>query len=153
MSGEPTAKISFRVPDHEGGANVETLWATPIGNDHYKLDNSPFYAYGVSWQDTVWAPFDAREGMATFQSVVTRSGHRTIRIIVDPPVSYVNASELLLQRLVALGCSYEGATGGYISVDIPPSVDLQDVHAYLIDVDAQWEQADPPYESRFPREA
>jgi hypothetical protein len=84
---------------------------------------------------------------------VTRSGHRTIRIIVDPPVSHGNASELLLQRLVALGCSYEGATGGYISVDIPPSVDLQDVHAYLIDVDAQWEQADPPCESRFPREA
>lgn len=79
MSGEPTAKVVFRVPDHEGGASVETLWAAPIGNDYYKLDNSPFYAYGVSWQDTVWAPFDAREGMATFQSVVTRSGHRTIR--------------------------------------------------------------------------
>ena len=87
-----------------------------------------------------------------FQSVVTRSGNRTLRVIVDPPVSDGNASELVLQRLVALGCSYEGATRGYISVNIPPSVALQDVHVYLIDVDAPWEQADSPYESLLPSE-
>jgi hypothetical protein len=54
MSSEPTAKVLFRVPDEEGGATVETLWATPVGDDQYKLDNSPFYAYGASWEDTVF---------------------------------------------------------------------------------------------------
>lgn len=153
MSSDPTAKVLFRVPDQEGGANVETLWATPLGDDKYKLDNSPFYAYGVSWEDTVFAPFDAQEGMATFQSIVARSGNRTIRVIVDPPVSDGNASDLMLQSLVTLGCSFEGANRSYISVNIPPAVELKQVHSYLIEVEAHWEQAEPTYDSLFPSQA
>ena len=42
MSNDPTAKVLFRVPDDEGGATVETLWAVPLGGDRYTLDNSPF---------------------------------------------------------------------------------------------------------------
>ncbi|OOW87423.1 hypothetical protein Xvtw_06640 [Xanthomonas campestris pv. vitiswoodrowii] len=153
MSSESTAKVLFRVPDDDGSASVETLWAIPLGGDLYKLDNSPFYAYGVSWQDTVLAPIDPREQMPTFQSVVERSGNRTIRVIFEPPVSPGNASDELLQDLAALGCSYEGANPRYISVNIPPDVELQDVRSYLIARDAQWEHADPTYESLFPDEA
>ena len=35
---------------------METIWAIPIGEDRYVLDNSPFCAYSVSWKDTVHAP-------------------------------------------------------------------------------------------------
>jgi hypothetical protein len=153
MSNDPAAKVLFRVPDDEGGATAETLWAVPLGDDRYKLDNSPFYAYGVSWQDTVFAPIDAQEGLPTFQFVVAKSGNRTIRVIFDPPVSPGNASDQVLQGLVALGCSYEGANPGYISVNIPPDVELQQVRSYLVQQDAQWEHADPTYESLSPDEA
>jgi hypothetical protein len=153
MNNDPTAKVLFRVPDDEGGATVETLWAMPLGDDRYKLDNTPFYAYGVSWQDTVFAPTDAQEGLPTFQSVVAKSGNRTVRVIFDPPVSPSNSSDQVLQGLVALGCSYEGVNPKYISVNIPPTVDLQQVRSYLIERDAQWEHADPTYESLFPDEA
>jgi len=44
----PKAKVLFRVPNDDGTAEVEALWATHLGGDNYKLDNSPFYAYGVS---------------------------------------------------------------------------------------------------------
>lgn len=150
MSNEPTAKVLFRVPDGEGDAIVETLWATPLGSDHYKLDNSPFYAYGVSWEDTVFAPYDAQEGFPTYHSVVAKSGNRTIRTIADPPVSPGNAADQLLQTLVALGCSYEGADSRCISVNIPAGVELQQVTLYLIEQDVQWEYADPTYQSLFP---
>lgn len=153
MSSEPTAKVLFRVPGDDGVASIETLWAIPLGHDLYKLDNSPFYAYGVSWQDTVLAPIDPQEQVPTFQSVVERSGNRTIRVIFDPPVSAGNTSDQLLQGLVSLGCGYEGANPKYISVNIPPEVGLQDVRSYLIARDAQWEHADPTYESLFPDEA
>ena len=153
MSNDPAAKVLFRVPDDEGNATVETLWAIPLGDDRYKLDNSPFYAYGVSWQDTVFAPVDAQEGLPTFQSIVAKSGNRTVRVIFDPPVSPGNASEQVLQGLIALGCSYEGANPKYISVNIPPGVELQVVRAYLVQHHAQWEYADPTYESLFPAEA
>lgn len=150
MSNSPTAKILFRVPDDDGGATVETLWATPVGDDQYKLDNSPFYAYGVSWEDIVLAPFDVQEGMPAFQSVVSKSGNRTVRVIFDPPVSAGNSSDQVLQGLVVLGCSYEGANPKYISVNIPSEVALQAVRSYLVEHEAQWEHADPTYESLFP---
>jgi len=153
MSEQPSSKVLFRVPDEDGGATVETLWAYSLGNDTYRLDNSPFYAYGVSWHDVVLAPFSAEENMATFQSVVEKSGNRTIRVLFDPPVAPGNASDLVLQGLVALGCSYEGARPKYISVNVPPTVDLKRIRSYLIGNDAQWEHADPTYEALFPDEA
>ena len=153
MSNDPLAKVLFRVPDEDGGASVETLWATPLGDDRYKLDNSPFYAYGVSWEDTVFAPIDSQDGLPAFHSIVKKSGNRTVRVIFDPPVSSGNASDHVLQGLVALGCSYEGANPGYISVNVPSDVELLQVRSYLVDRDAQWEHADPTYESLFPGEA
>ena len=80
---EPNAKVLFRVPNEDGGADVETLWAYDLGSDNYKLDNLPYYAYGVSCDDVVLAPFDEDEEFPTFQKVVSKSGNRTIRIIFD----------------------------------------------------------------------
>ena len=99
---QPAAKVLFRVPNTEGGCDVETLWAYDLGNDHYCLDNSPFYAYSVSWQDIVYAPHDEDEGFATFQRVVTKSGNRTVRIIFSPRVEEGNESDLVVQGLVAI---------------------------------------------------
>ena len=147
---KPNAKVLFRVPDEEGGADVETLWATHLGSDNYRLDNSPFYAYGVSWNDVVSAPFDTEEGFPTFERVVSKSGNRTIRVIFETPIETGNESEQLLQGLIALGCDYEGANRKYISVNIPPGVDLDVVRTYLIEHNATWEHADPTYATLFP---
>ena len=133
-------------------ATVETLCAIPLGNDRYKLDSSPFYAYGVSWEDIIYAPHDKQEGLPMFQSVVEKSGKRTVRIFFEAPVESGNSSDQVLQGLVALGCSYEGANRRYIAVNIPPGVELQQVRSYLIERDAQWEHADPTYESLSPIE-
>ena len=53
---------------------VETLWATPVGRDRYKLDNSPFYAYGVSWQDVIEARPEREGDIPTLVRVVRKSG-------------------------------------------------------------------------------
>jgi hypothetical protein len=151
-SSAPNAKVLFRVPEDDGSAQAETLWATSLGNDQYKLDNSPFYAYSVSWEDIVYAPHDESEGHATFQKVVTKSGNRTVRIIFDPPVEDGNPSDLLLQGLVALGCSYEGASRHFMSINIPSNVRLDEVREYLIDKNATWEHADPRYDELYPDE-
>lgn len=132
---------------------LKTLWATKVGEDRYQIDNSPFYAYGVSWQDIVSAPFDQNEDFPTFQKIVSKSGHRTVRVIFDPPVEDGNASDQLLQGLVSRGCTYEGANRGYMSIDVPPSVELQTIRQYLIDNDATWEHADPTYDELFPENA
>src|SRR5712691_885051 len=135
---QPTVKVLFRVPNEDGSAEVETLWAFDLGNDQYKLDNSPFYAYSVSWQDIVYAPFDKDEERPTFQRVVSKSGNRTIRIVFDSAVEKGNESDRVLQGLVALGCSYEGANKKYISLNIPLEVELEAVRKYLIERNATW---------------
>lgn len=152
-SFRPNAKVLFRVIDEKGGADVETLWATHLGADDYKLDNSPFYAYGVSWEDVVSAPFDPEEGFPTFERVVSKSGNRTVRVIFETPIETGNESDRVLQGLVTLGCSYEGANRKYISVNVPPGVELNVVRTYLIEQKATWEHADPTYAALFPEDA
>lgn len=141
----PTAKVLFRVPNEDGGADVETLWAIDLGNNEYQLDNLPFYAYSVSWQDVVFAPYDATEGLATFQHVVRKSGNRTVRIILDEPPEPGTQAHQVLKGLEALGCGYEGAYRSYIAINIPADADLEQVCAHLTAQGVQWEHADPSY--------
>ena len=147
---QPDAKVLFRVPNEDGGADVETLWATSLGSDHYRLDNSPFYAFGVSWLDVVAAPFDPDAGFPTFQRVVSKSGYRTVRVAFSTRIEAGNETDRLLRGLVALGCGYEGANGKYFSVNVPPGVELDLVRTYLIEHSATWEHADPTYAALFP---
>ena len=142
----PTAKVLFRVPYEDGSVEIETLWAHDLGGDRYRLDNSPFYAYGVSWQDIVHAPFDPQEGFPTFQSVLEKSGNRTIRIVFDDSSVEIGESKSVLDGVSALGCDYEGATKTYLSINIPPAVDLDVVVDFLMRESATWEHADPTYE-------
>lgn len=146
----PNAKVLFEVPNGDGTSEIETLWATHLGDDEYELDNSPFYAYGVSWKDVVIAPYNEEQQRPTFQSVLRKSGNRTVRLIFETPVESGNESDNLLQGLISLGCDYEGATKKYICVNIPPNVSLEQVRAYLINNDATWEHADPTYETLLP---
>src|SRR6185503_16983643 len=117
----PTAKVLFRIVESDGSDSIETLWAYDLGENRYKLDNSPFYAYGVSWGDTVLAPHDDTQGHATFHSVLVKSGYRTVRVMFDPPVRRGNESDITLKGLVKLGSEYERANAQYIVVSIPPS--------------------------------
>lgn len=143
----PNAKVLFRVPNDDGDAFIETLWATPLGSNSYKIDNSPFFTYGISWGDVVYAPYNSDEGFPTFQSVIAKSGNCTVRVMFDLPIQAGNESDKLLQGLVRLGCSFECANNVYVSVNIPPAIDLVEVRNYLIQRDAQWEHADPTYET------
>ena len=148
----PTAKVLFRVPGEGGSADVETLWAHDLGADQYRIDNCPFFAYGVSWNDVVYAPYNPDEQFPTFQKVLSKSGNRTIRLILDPPASANNESEKTLNNIVSLGCSYEAANGSYIALNIPPSIKLTDVIDSLRESGVKWEHADPTYDELHPNE-
>lgn len=149
-TAQPDAKVLFRVLGDDDSSDVETLWASAMGDDHYRIDNSPFFAYSVSWQDVVYAPFDDAEGFPTFRRVVTKSGNRTVRVVFEEGVQPGNRSDRVLQGLVALGCSYEGANSKFFSINVPPGVDLDAVRQYLIEEHATFEHADPTYAELFP---
>ncbi|MBI2479256.1 MAG: DUF4265 domain-containing protein [Planctomycetia bacterium] len=151
MSNAPHVKLEMRVgSDNE--VHVETPWAIPVTTNQYKLDNCPFYAYRVSWGDIVEALPQEDGGFPLFVRVVQKSGHRTVRVILDRPSDKSEDSQRVLDTLNKMGCTYERANPTYIVVDIPPEVELQAVAEYLTNTGHNWEYADPKYEDLFPDE-
>jgi len=146
---DPSSRVLFVVPDGEGGTDVESVWATDLGRDRYELANCPLFAYAVSLEDVVLAPFDAARGFPTFDRVLIKSGNRTVRIAFETPVAEGNESERVLNRLVELGCGYECANSSYVAVNVPSDTDLMAVRAYLDSTGVVWEHADPTNEELF----
>ena len=134
--------VKVRLTD---GGMAETLWAVRVGGDRFRLDNSPWFAYGVSVGDVV----EAREyapDMFDFVRVVEPSGTRTVRLNLAPDADAASpAGKRVLDGLLALGCAYEGANTRFIAVTIPPAVDLAAIQRYLTSNAIAWESANPPY--------
>ena len=128
---------------------VETLWASRVGPDLYRLDNSPFWAYGVSWCDVVEAHPDP-DGMLRMSRVVEKSGHRTVRVMFERGADQAPEARAVLDGVTALGATYEGMSPRYLAIDIPPAVDLMTVAQFLTDHAVQWEHADPRYAELYP---
>jgi hypothetical protein len=150
----PTSKVLFRiVGKDEDDVNVETLWAFDLGQDRYRLDNTPFYAYSVSVGDVVLAPMDANEQRPTFVSVLEKSGNRTVRVIFEQAAELGNETDEHLRALVTMGCDYEGANRRYVAINIPPGVHLDVVRDYLVSNELNWEHADPSFSELYPEEA
>lgn len=142
MKNAPLTKVAFT--DDQG--DVETLWAFDLGNGRYKLDSTPWYQYGVSYQDIVAA--SPKDGQLHFERVVLKSGFRTLRLRSDSPVP-----QSLLDSMVSLGCKYEGANPTFIGIDVPAHVDIALVTDILVASGLEWEYGDPTYEQIYGSEA
>ena len=134
---EPQKMVKVGIRDESG--QVETLWATPLGKNTYRLENSPFFAYGISWNDIVRAELDS-EGFPFFIKVIEKSGYKTIRVITEKDSKELS---VLLSDINKLGCNYEGAFSKLIVIDIPPEVELRIVSDFMSRTNFEWEFADP----------
>lgn len=125
-------KINFPLPpeDQAQGVEAENLWAEPLGGDRFRIDNIPFYAYGISHEDVVVA--SQVEGRLRFQEVSARSGHSTYRVLVKDTAGYEGADfQKLWARLRELGCTYEVAKRRWITIDVPSDSDVFTVYRIL----------------------
>ena len=146
----PNAKVQFLVEQEDGTKDVETPWATSLGDDLFRIENSLFFAYGVSWLDIVSAPYHSEHAGPVFEKVVEKSGHSTIRAILEPAAEEGNASQKVLDDLVCLGASYEGFSSSYIAIDVPAEIELALVCNFLTESGVEWEYADPTYNEVHP---
>lgn len=115
---------------------METLWAEPVGDDRYRLQNVPFYAYGISFDDVVKAT--AIGGQLIVQDVVERGGHSTYRIFLSRAVK---PDDERFQRrwrsLEGIGVTYEQANGRLLAIDIPAQTDIYrsyDLHGHSLTI-------------------
>lgn len=116
--------------DRSQGVEAENLWAMKLGRDKFKLDNIPFYVYGVSSGDIVTA--EMADGRLVFRRVVERGGHSTYRLLVKDEAGFESEHfKRLRVQLEKLGCSYEVAKRRWIAVDVPPDTDVFAVYKLL----------------------
>src|SRR5262245_5377260 len=87
-NGSQLVKINFPLPaeDQAQGVEAENLWAEPLGGNRFRIDNVPFYVYGISSEDVVVA--NELEGRLRFQEVASRGGHSTYRVLVKDQSGY-----------------------------------------------------------------
>ncbi len=107
--------------------DYERLWARPLGNSLFELDNIPFFVRGISVGDVVAA--HPREGEVVFSKLVRASGSSTLRIIIFEE-SHVEEVRRQLQKL---GCTTELNVSKMLGVDVPAQVDLQAVRTWLME--------------------
>ena len=125
----------------------ETLWATPLGSNLYRLENSPFFAYGVSWLDIVEALKSDISNTLEFVQCLRKSGNRTMRVIFEASRLTEAPAQEILRNLEAMGCSYEGMQPRLVSLNVPREVDLDVVAEFLTSQSGiEWEYADPTYD-------
>lgn len=134
-----------REPGGEGPED-EWLWAEPLGSERFRLESTPFFAYGLSHGDVVRA---SEEGQTVrFDEVERKSGHRTLRLALDLDHD-LDRPEVrrFLDDLLACGCTYESMPPKIVALDVPPEVDVGEVVSRLQtqrhDGLLVWEWADP----------
>lgn len=109
------------------GSASETLWAEPTADRTRRINNLPFLAFGISFNDIVQTEPSA-EGIEEFTSVMQQGGHSTYRLIVHG----TELPEDRLKQLADIGCLYEVGTIGrvlLVSVSVPPDTDIKSAYS------------------------
>ncbi|MEW7292836.1 DUF4265 domain-containing protein [Aquimarina sp. 2304DJ70-9] len=125
MKEEGLEKIHIDLPNH-WAIGGESFWATPLGNDLFRLENVPFYAYGLNFHDVVRATPDSNEHKPEIREVFESSGHRTFRVYFEKTINREKQEEIL-DAMKDLTISYERANEIYFSLDIQPEGNYQAV--------------------------
>ena len=149
MTDENSRKMVLRYVQGED-AYVETPWVIDLGEGRYRMDNCPFYFYGIAAGDIVGGEYSEKEQQLVFTRVLQKSGNKLVRVIFENPANTEGPEKDLLDTLVKMGCSYESAGPTYFCIDIPVEVELFDVCQYLTDNKVQWEHAAPAYSELYP---
>jgi hypothetical protein len=138
--------VSLEREPGDAGPEDEWIWAEPLGAGRFRVESSPFFAYGLSHGDVVRAEGPA--DLPRVADVERKSGHRTMRIALDadwdPDRPEVRR---FLAGLDELGCAIETLPPKLVAVDVPPETDVAEVVRRLQGALEQWmliwEWADP----------
>jgi hypothetical protein len=126
------AKVHFELaPDEDDWPPFasESVWATRVADDRYRLDNVPFFVDGVALGDVVGTVH--RGGAEWYVGVVTPSGNSTLRVVCFD----ADRGEAVAAWLRARGWTWEYALGGdYLVANVPAGADLGECLAMLASV-------------------
>jgi hypothetical protein len=129
-SGEPAlVKIQIEL----GGSapfRFESFWAEPLGDDRYRLRNTPFVAKDLNFHDVVQATRRGPDELPAINHVVERSGHKTLRIFFAD-ASLPSTIDEVLRHLNEMSANHEKGKDRFYAVDVRPEADYPSVCDYL----------------------
>jgi hypothetical protein len=123
-------KVHVDLPNHWWHKG-ESLWARPLGDDAYEIDNIPFCAYALNCGDVVLATPDAPDLKPEVRSVLRRSGNQTMRMSFCDQLSK-EEQQPVIAALESMGTEVERVTAQFVCISVPPTTDLQAVRGYLV---------------------
>ncbi|MEQ8823086.1 MAG: DUF4265 domain-containing protein [Filomicrobium sp.] len=115
------------------GSSVETIWANHIDGSLYRVENSPYFAFGLSYRDVIEAEKIDEGQILQFAGVRQHSGASTYRLLINLPFDD-NHLVKLWDQLQILGCAYEESLVLELpmwAVDVPPETDVRRVYSVL----------------------
>jgi hypothetical protein len=133
MSEDNLIKIHLDLPRNEevGG---ESFWAENLGNDLYRMRNTPFHAYGINFYDIVYAIAQSEDLKPSILKVHELGGHKTLRVFFLDKAT----AEERIERLAGLNQYkgyHENADGTLFAIDVEPDGD----YGKVCDVLYKWE--------------
>ena len=130
MATDHREKILFPLTsDADGypGVDWESMWAEPLGNGLFKLDNIPLYVRGISCEDVVKAR-KTKAGEWIFTRLKSPSAHSTLRVLAARVRDVVS----IRRKLMRLGAECEGSNMRKLfAVHVPAEASLSKVRDYL----------------------
>lgn len=136
-------KVRFRLDaDAEGWPPVgsEGMWAEAVGDDSYRIANTPWFVRNLAMGDVVRA-LAGSDGVLWATDRLEQSGHCTIRVIPAASGPLSGDLQAVLDALVPFGVRGEGATQyGMVALDIPPNAEVKRIRALLVSgqSDGRW---------------
>jgi hypothetical protein len=119
------------LPYDESGyppVGYERLWATPLSNGNFRIENIPFYVMGISSGDEV-SSIEVN-GEFIFSNLVKKSGNSTFRLFLNNAETCESVREILRQK----GCTSEfNQHVGVVAVEVPESVEIYPFLEYIVD--------------------
>jgi len=143
-SDDEFVKVRFGIQQDENSwppVTSEGLWAVPLGDGRYRIDNTPWFVRQLATGDIVIAQADdGGELWATERAAW--SGHLTLRVIPPSKGPLGGDRQAVLDAFEALGVTGEGvAQYGIVALDVAPDADLHAVKALLLAgaADGRWD--------------
>ena len=128
MENEIRDKIIFRLEDGWHKQGTETVWASKLSGDEYRIENVPFYAKGVSYGDIVKTRKEGDD--LHFTEIIEKSQHSTYRIYLMPKTSIERFKEFW-NSLQLIGCTYEKANDNLYAIDVPSDTNIYKAYELL----------------------
>jgi hypothetical protein len=133
---------SVKVQFYDPVVGYENIWAMPLGDGTYRLENPPFFVYDVSVDDVVSA-IPNEDGLPQFLTVVRRSGNRTLRARSKDLIGDSALRSNIENHLEQIGCVVEEHRERLLAINVPAGVNLATVTSYLTESGLSWEYGSP----------